>query len=144
MKYSFEIIARGRGLFAPRGQCSLFCKVDCSPAELNFLHDNRLLDTVIYEINGRQRAGKKLLNGVIKVATASPDPRKRQKQNEKLSEVSPTPVTLRQLISGIVLKVTEFETVEAEQVMEARLLELSDTMSVALGKRVRGGRTGGF
>ena len=136
MEFGFETIRHRRG------QCTLFCKMDCSIEEEDFLCTNGLLRDVVYEQHVKPGVLKRTLSSIAYVATASSHDSTRGKQKAQLMPPATHLVTIQHLLAGAGIQLSEFEAVEAQKIIEARIIVLGETMNAALGNRDGKGRWG--
>lgn len=136
MEYGFETIRHRRG------KCTLFCKMDCSIEEEDFLRTNGLLRDVVYEQQVKPSLLKRALSSIAYVATASSHEGTRGRQKARLMPPATRLVTIQHLLAGAAIQLSEFDAVEAQKVIEARIINLGETMNAALGNRDGKGRWG--
>lgn len=147
MRYSFEVLeAKRKGLisrmmFGSQTELKiLFCKVDCTPTELEFLDRNQKLNMTVYEHNVGDRPETKLLKRAHQM-TRPRDAKTQRDDDNYFADRWNIAIPLREFITGASLSFREHEIPNAEDVIEARLIDIGTEMKRALERSRKRGRT---
>ena len=129
MQYSFEILNRPIGLTgSSKGHKILHCKVDCTNAELAFIKANGLYNMLIYEYDRNKHPSSVIAKGIYTFVFSSADPAKNKKTKEALGQRYIEQLTLHSFLQGVKMEMPAYDIPLAEDMIEARLIEIGENM----------------
>ena len=136
MQYSFQILNRAFSHYK-----TLFCKVDCTAAEFALLKQSRVLKTPIYERDRNSEAKVQFAKACTRFLRASASREKDRRTAEQLRQKYLTAYVLKDFIAGVGLAVHPFDVPQAERTIEARLIEIGETVKMAMERLDERGRS---
>ena len=136
MRYSFLVLDRAFG----SGKI-LFCKVDCHDHEYALLKQGKMLDRAIYERDRNSEVIPIVKKAISAFLFSSSSREKDRKRGEAMRHRYRSAYALRDVIAGVGIPVTAYDVPKVESFIEARLVDIGQTLNLAISRNSAFGRS---